>query len=699
MQVHRARPGADPPTGRSRLLRAFDRLFAWAYPIFGTGADDFIAAAGLDAYMFSRVMQFGVEVFGFTSLVCLSLVIPTNLAGNVVSRNHVKRTGNANDFTRYTMGNIENGSDLFYVHFVAVYLIVLWTLFCMRRLFREYIVLRRRFLSKVNGLYSPSARRRGAAVHPAPRADEGGDPNRRGGAAPCEPEEEEEDDALFYDDCVVVDRATGDEVVISNVHRYVVLLRHVPSVGRGARGAGPPPLAARARAALRSLAALFLIDMGGHGGIGRRESLLGPASEDEDESDGDGEEGAAPKGDALAAEVAAVRRKLERVFPGDSVAEVVPVYDGRRADELMMERHRLRARLRSSARRAGDAYGNLGEDVGDSEPRRCLAARIACCRPAAADARACAERIDALTRRIHLERAAARSRASGSYFVIFREQRAAMMARQMLLFENATLGSKFSVEPAPAPTDVIYDSIVGAERPGRGARAAVSGALVGALVALPVGALASGISTLSVLLCSQYQNHHDGGGAPTPVFSHSAAEMWCVDLPADARAFVTGIVPSLIISAYGGHLLPSALYCLALCEGLAVHKAAVDERIASWYWVWAVVNVFFSSLAGGSVFSQVNVALVHPEAIPRLIGTAIPKFSNFFINYVSFQALVSNGLMLLLPSAAGSSDSPAPPRARERGRRRPASRCATAASAASPCSCSSSASATPCRAR
>merc|ERR1712185_456258 len=99
--------------------------------------------------MFSRVMQFGIEVFGFTSLLCLSVVIPTNLAGNVVSQNHVKKTGNANNFTRYTMGNIENGSDLFYVHFVAVYMIVLWTLFCMRRLFREYIILRRRFLSKV----------------------------------------------------------------------------------------------------------------------------------------------------------------------------------------------------------------------------------------------------------------------------------------------------------------------------------------------------------------------------------------------------------------------------------------------------------------------------------------------------------------------------------------------------------------------
>ena len=703
LQPRRAQSRSGPSIS-SRLMRASDRLFAWMYPIFETHTDEFIASAGLDAYMFSRVMQFGIEVFGFTSLLCLSVVIPTNLAGNVVSQNHVKKTGNANNFTRYTMGNIENGSDLFYVHFVAVYMIVLWTLFCMRRLFREYIILRRRFLSKVNGAYSPHSR---SAVHPAP-PETAWEPPEVNGHEPADGEKENggvpfdvfDDDSLFYDDCVVVDRSSGNEVVINNLHRYVVLLRNVPRSFNGRDTArhhregetGPrsdvslvslgSSLSGKARSLLQSFASLFFVDMGGsEHDIGRRESLL---SEDEDERDEQDDPGKLERGqpDAGAGDgrpdVVAVRRKLERVFPGDSVADVVPVYDGRRADVLMMERHRLRDRLRGLRRRgqraAMPSYENLesegGDDEGDEDGKvtESMLPRCSCipfCPVArGADGKRLSERIDVLTREIHFERRAARSLAASgqdsggggggsvpsssmSYFVIFRDQKSAMMARQMLLFENATLGSKFSVEPAPAPTDVIYDSIINSEAGARGSRVLLSSLLVGALVILPVGALASGISTLSVLLCSQYHHHADD---PSPVFSHSIAEMWCVDLPADARAVVTGVVPSLIISIYGGTLLPRLLYCLALCESFAVAKADVDKRIASWYWIWAVVNVFFSSLAGGSVLSQVNVALENPEAIPRLIGTAIPKFSNFFINYVSFQALVSNGLMLLLPS-------------------------------------------------
>ena len=43
-------------------------------------------------------------------------------------------------------------------------------------------------------------------------------------------------------------------------------------------------------------------------------------------------------------------------------------------------------------------------------------------------------------------------------------------------------------------------------------------------------------------------------------------------------------------------------------------------------------------LQGGSAFSQLGLVLKHPSAISRVIGTALPNSSNFFVTYVIIQA-------------------------------------------------------------
>ncbi len=42
-------------------------------------------------------------------------------------------------------------------------------------------------------------------------------------------------------------------------------------------------------------------------------------------------------------------------------------------------------------------------------------------------------------------------------------------------------------------------------------------------------------------------------------------------------------------------------------------------------------------MLGGSAFSQLGIIVNSPGAIPRIIGTALPASSNFFINYVIIQ--------------------------------------------------------------
>ena len=42
-------------------------------------------------------------------------------------------------------------------------------------------------------------------------------------------------------------------------------------------------------------------------------------------------------------------------------------------------------------------------------------------------------------------------------------------------------------------------------------------------------------------------------------------------------------------------------------------------------------------MLGGSAFSQLGIIINNPAAITRIIGTALPASSNFFINYVIIQ--------------------------------------------------------------
>lgn len=612
---------------RSCFGRAWNRLFAWLYPVFFTSKDDFMRSVGLDGFMFSRVMQFGVEVFSLTTLVCCALVLPINMCGNVVSRNDDKH-GNVNNFTRFTMGNIMNGSNLFYVHFVACYLIIFITVFCIRRMFVEYVKARKVYLSE------------GVNVESKSKAHN----NATNGKLYAK-EDENDNSVVFdfrgdfyesmHDDGIVIDGSTT--FTVNNVHRFVVLMRNVPSITSSTRGTRFPS------SSLWNLKLLFkkifnLLSKplqlyseyhntndnnGVQSDVSRRESLL--ASEDATPATGDSTSssifGLENGGRRHEDDIYFIRKKLDLVFP-NSVSDIVPVFDDKRVDSLMMQLFDLHRNL-----------NHIVEKRASNTRTEFLADKIRA-------------KIESVKIEVESERQAAMNNApefpsSCSYFIIFKHQKDAMMARQMLLFESDNLGEEFCIEKAPAHTDIVWSSLINsANTTNKAVRVLLSNIAVAALVILPVGAVSGGLSSLSVLLCSDYK----------PEDGISLAKFWCHTTPEAVRSFVTGIIPSLIISYYGSVILPTSFYFLALSESIAISKAAVDGRIAKWYWYWSTINVFFSSLAGGSILSQINVALQSPESIPRLIGTAIPKFSNFFINYVMYQALLGNSVSLLLPS-------------------------------------------------
>ena len=214
------------------------------------------------------------------------------------------------------------------------------------------------------------------------------------------------------------------------------------------------------------------------------------------------------------------------------------------------------------------------------------------------------------------------------------------MARQMLLFNDVS-GRTWRISGAPSPSNIIWSSLwyTGWIKT---VRRVISSIIIGIFIVFPVGIVSGGMAMLDSFLCAE-----DNNGETIIDWS----SFWCDDTPEVLKNIVTGILPSLIISYYGGAILPSAFYLCGLSESVATSKGELDKRIAYWYWLWDVINVFFGSLAGGSILSQIEVAIKSPESIPRLLGTAIPKFSNFFINYVAYRAIFGNAMRLLLPSA------------------------------------------------
>jgi hypothetical protein len=62
-----------------------------------------------------------------------------------------------------------------------------------------------------------------------------------------------------------------------------------------------------------------------------------------------------------------------------------------------------------------------------------------------------------------------------------------------------------------------------------------------------------------------------------------------------------------------------------------------------------VFNVFLGAMLGGSVLAELPTFIQNPSQIWSALSSAIPASSNFFINYVSYRALVMAWFRLFYP--------------------------------------------------
>lgn len=149
------------------------------------------------------------------------------------------------------------------------------------------------------------------------------------------------------------------------------------------------------------------------------------------------------------------------------------------------------------------------------------------------------------------------------------------------------------------------------------------------------------------------------------------------------RRLFTNVVPSVLLIAFEGLIMPMTLYYLVLvrdCTGCIqtellsiliiqsrrseVSFTAFELKMLDIYFYWSVFNVFLGGLLGGTVIAQLNLLLNNPstkewergkssirasDALWELIGLSMASQAFFFTNYIIIRALVIVPLKLIYP--------------------------------------------------
>eukprot|EP00899_Mesostigma_viride_P029634 jgi/Mesvir1/9856/Mv22392-RA.1 len=205
-------------------------------------------------------------------------------------------------------------------------------------------------------------------------------------------------------------------------------------------------------------------------------------------------------------------------------------------------------------------------------------------------------------------------------FVGFRSRAAAANAAQCLLNEDP---HRWETEMAPHPAGVLWHHLV-LSHADRSTRRKLTAAIMFAIVVfyvIPVTAV-SGFVSLSYL-------------------EENFAWVKSITQIDFLRAVLTAFLPGLVLKLFM-LLLPSLCMWLASMEGGVSFSSAEVSAFAK-YFVFIVVNIWFASAVGVSVFASINEMVDHPDQIHLFLAASIPGSANLFINYM----LVSIALMPL----------------------------------------------------
>ncbi|KAH7849231.1 hypothetical protein Vadar_014901 [Vaccinium darrowii] len=109
--------------GRPPHFRSYRRSFVrfiprWMQEAWQASEEEILAAGGLDAVVFLRLITFSIQIFSIAAIFCLPL-IPFNYSGKEMLRQHIPSL----PLDVFTIGNVREGSKWLWLHCLALYII------------------------------------------------------------------------------------------------------------------------------------------------------------------------------------------------------------------------------------------------------------------------------------------------------------------------------------------------------------------------------------------------------------------------------------------------------------------------------------------------------------------------------------------------------------------------------------------------
>ncbi|CAN0900678.1 CSC1-like protein At3g54510 [Linum grandiflorum] len=119
-----------PPHPPYSLLYRFLPSLAWIRNSFRLSEDQILQIHGLDVLVLFRLFKFGINFFGFSSLLGLAVLVPVNYGGEDDDSSKIPHS-----MDPFSISNVPPGSDRLWVHFTCLCLISIYGLFL---LYKEY---------------------------------------------------------------------------------------------------------------------------------------------------------------------------------------------------------------------------------------------------------------------------------------------------------------------------------------------------------------------------------------------------------------------------------------------------------------------------------------------------------------------------------------------------------------------------------
>lgn len=117
------------------------------------------------------------------------------------------------------------------------------------------------------------------------------------------------------------------------------------------------------------------------------------------------------------------------------------------------------------------------------------------------------------------------------------------------------------------------------------------------------------------------------------------------DLDDVSYAVLAGVVPVAVLSIVLG-ILPVLFEAISTYFERRKTISEIHRMVFAWYFAYVLANVYLMLLSG-SIASSLVTIIGEPTSIIRMLGTALPSVSIFFINFIIAQVLMGIPMQLL----------------------------------------------------